>query len=144
MSKKTFKEKDHLDLNTPWKIQASILNNKVPSLEQAKKINTFFFTRWLSFNRFSTPIAGILNRYYNIPPETQYIFANDYVELTNMKNKVKFISTPKDKRHPDYQKVLDNIQRRYKVNEVQSIEYFNLMDDPERTRLYSLYDTGKQ
>ncbi len=137
-----FNKQDNPDLNTPWKVQASILNNRTPSLEQAKTINTFFFARWLSFNRFSTPIAGILNRYYNIPPEVQYVFANDYVVLTGMKNKVSFISTPKDKRHPDYQKVLDNIQRRYKVNEVQSIEYFNLMDDKERTRMYELYSVG--
>ncbi len=137
-----FSDKDDLTLNTPWKVQASILNNKRPSLEQAKTWNSFFATRWLSYNRFSTPIAGVLNRYYNIPPEVQYIFANDYVVLTGMKNKVSFISTPKDKRHPDYQKVLDNIQRRYKVNEVQSIEYFNLMDDNERTRMYGLYSVG--
>ncbi len=139
-----FNKQDNPDLNTPWKVQASILNNRKPSLEQAKTWNSFFAVRWLSFNRFSTPIAGVLNRYYNIPPEVQYIFASDYVELTKMKNKVSFISTPKDKRHPDYQKVLDNIQRRYKVNEVQSIEYFNLMDDKERTRMYELYDTGRQ
>lgn len=129
---------------TPYIIMTSILKKDTPSKEELQGINTFFFTRWLSNNRFTMPIARTLNLYYNIPAEVQYIFANDYVELTNMRTKVKFIGLQKDKIDPDVQKTLDNISRRYKVNEVQAQEYMNLMDDKERNRLKNLYNTGLQ
>ncbi len=141
---KILNEKDNPKLNTSWKIQSSILTKEMPSKEQARTISGFFFVRWLSGNRYTIPIAGVLNRYYNIPTEVCYIFANDYAELTNMRDKVKFIGIPKEKKNEDYQKLLDNIQRRYKINETQSEEYFNLMDDNERDRLYNMYNVGLQ
>lgn len=129
---------------TPYNIMTSILKETNPTKEELQNINTFFFARWLSNNRYTMPISSVLNTYYNIPPEVQYRFANDYVELTNMRKKVKFIGLQKEKVHPDMQKLLDNIKRRYKVNEVQAVEYFNLMDENERNKMYSLYDTGLQ
>lgn len=129
---------------TPYTIMTSILKETNPTKEELQNINTFFFARWLSNNRFTMPISSVLNLFYNIPPDVQYRFANDYAELTNMRKKVKFIGFQKEKVHPDMQKLLDNIKRMYKVNEVQAQEYFNLMDDTERDRMYNLYDTGLQ
>ena len=138
------REKNNPKLSTPYKVQASILNKEMPSKEQALGINQFFNVRWLAGNRFSIPIAALLNRYYNIPGDVQYIFGNDYAELTNMRDKVSFIGINKEKKDATYQKLLDNIKRRYKVNESQAEEYFKLMNDDERTRIYHLYDTGLQ
>lgn len=130
---------------TPYIIMTSILReNDNPTKEQAQKINTFFFVRWLSNNRFTTPIAHVLNTYYDIPPEVQLTFANDYAELTGLRNKVKFIGSNKETQSPEMKKLLDNISRRYKVNEVQAQEYFKLMSNEERDRLYHMYDEGIQ
>jgi hypothetical protein len=141
---KLFNAIDNPKLTTPWKIQSSILNLELPSKAQAASINGWFFSRWLSGNRHTIPIAAILNRYYNMPPEICYVFANDYAELTDMRNKVSFIAVTKEKRDSTYQKLLDNIQRRYKISEEQSEEYFLLMSDDERDRMFSLYDCGLQ
>ncbi len=138
-----FQEIDNPKLTSPYKIQASILSKEMPSKAQVNTINPFFFVRWMSGNRFSIPIAAELNRYYNIPMHVQYIFSNDYVELTGMRDKVQFIGINKEKKNEDYQKLLDNIQKRYKVSEQESEEYFKLMDDKERDKLYNMYDTGR-
>lgn len=128
---------------TPYQIMTSILKaNDNPDKEEAQKINTFFFARWLSNNRFTTPIAHVLNRFYNIPPEVQLRFANDYAELTGLRNKVKFIGFSKEKKDENLQKLLDNISRYYKINEVQAEEYFDLMDNDERNRLFNMYNEG--
>ncbi len=140
--KTRFRETDNPKLTTSYKIQASILSKEMPSLEQVKKISSFFFTRWLSMNRFTAPASNVLNKFYNIPPEVQYIFVNDYAELTDLRNKVKFIGFQKDKKDENLQKLLDNISRLYKVNENTAMEYFDLMNDTERDRIFHIYDVG--
>lgn len=130
---------------TPYQIMTSILKkHKNPTKEQAKKINSFFFCRWLSNNRHTTPISCILNRYYDIPNDVQLMFANDYIELTGLRNKVSFIGVNKEKMHPDLQKLLNNIKRYYKINDQQAEEYFKLMDNNERNRLFNMYNEGIQ
>ena len=142
MTKDLFKETDNPNFTSPWKVQTSVLQKQMPSYEQASGINSFFMARWLSNNPVSIPIAAVINRDYNVPEAVQYLFANDYIELTNMRQKVKFISFSKDKKHPDYQKILDNISRYYKVSETQAVEYFGLMDDTQRDRLMAIYTVG--
>jgi len=128
---------------TPYAVMTSILKkNENPTKEQAQILNSFFFVRWLSNNRFTTPIAHVLNTYYNIPLEVQLRFANDYTELTGLRNKVKFIGFNKAQVSPEMKKILDNISRRYKVSETTAQEYFDLMDNKERDRIYTLYDEG--
>ena len=130
---------------TPYAVMTSILKkNENPTKEQAQTLNTFFFVRWLSNNRFTTPIAHVLNTYYNIPPEVQLRFADDYAELTGLRNKVKFIGFNKEKVSPEMKKILENISRKYKVSETTAQEYFDLMDNAERDRLYTMYDEGIQ
>ncbi len=129
---------------SPYIIMTSILKEANPSKEELQNINTFFFTRWLSNNRYTMPIAFELNLHYNIPPEVQYLFANDYVELTNMRKKVKFIGQQKEKMHPDLQKLLDNISRRYNINENSAYDYLKLMDEDERIKTYNMYEEGVQ
>lgn len=128
---------------TPFKVMTSLLNNDTPSEAEKETLNSFFLCRWLSNNKHTLPMASIINLYYNIPVPIQYKFCEDYIHLTNMKNKVKFISFSKEKQNKDFQKLLDNIQRKYKVNEIQAQEYFELMDNRTRDKLYSLYDEGR-
>ncbi len=142
MTKDLFKDTDNPNLSTAWKVQSSVLQDQMPSYEQAGGMNSFFFARWLSNNPVSLPIAAVINRDYQVPEAVQYLFANDYIELTNMRKKVKFISFGKDKKHPDYQKILDNISRYYNISEPQAVEYFNLMDDNQRDRLMAMYLEG--
>ena len=130
---------------TPYQVQASILNPKIkPTKEQQQTINSFFFTRWLSANRFTVPIAGVINRFYNIPVEIQFRFAQDYSDLVGLPGKVKFIGIPKEKKHEDYQKLLNNIMKYYKINENHAEEYFKLLPDHERDRMFKMYDVGLQ
>ena len=130
--------------STPYQIMSSILKpQQKPTKEQTKKINTFFFCRWLSNNKLTTPIAHILNTYYNIPTEVQFRFAQDYSDLENLPGKIKFIGNSKEKHPKEMEKLLNNIKRRYKVNDQQALEYFNLMNNEERDRLYCMYDEGR-
>jgi hypothetical protein len=126
---------------TPYQTQASILKPFMPKKEEIEKINTFFFCRWLSNNRFTVPIAGILNKYYNIPIYVQYIFANDYVELVQMRNKVKFIGIQKEYRSVN-EDILKNIKRYYKINDEEAQEYCKLMNEKEKNRFLNMYNEG--
>jgi hypothetical protein len=144
MTKDLFKETDNPNLTTAWKVQSSLLQNQMPSYEQASSVSSFFMCRWLSNNKVSIPIAAVINRDYNTPEAVQYLFANDYIELTSMRKKVKFISFSKDKINPMMKKILDNIQRYYNVNQNQSVEYFNLMNDEQKDRLMDMYNEGIQ
>ena len=144
MTKDLFKETDNPNLTTAWKVQSSLLQKQMPSYEQAASVSSFFMCRWLSNNKVSIPIAAVINRDYNVPEAVQYIFANDYIELTQMRQKVKFISFSKDKMNPMMKKILDNISRFYNVSEPQAVEYFNLMDDASRDRMMDMYNEGIQ
>ena len=142
MTRDLFKETDNPTLSTPWKVQSSLLQNQMPSYEQASGVSSFFMCRWLSNNKVPIPIAAVINRDYNVPEAVQYLFANDYIELTAMRQKVKFISFSKDKINPMMKKILDNIQRYYNVSEPQAVEYFSLMDDTNKDRMMDMYNEG--
>ena len=136
---------DNPKLTTSYKIQQSVLNNDEPSEDQVQKIGSFFFARWLSGNRYTTPIAAVINRYHKIPIRAQYIFARDYIKLAGLKGRVKFIGYPTDEKlQPEYKKLTENIQRYYNVNAARSAEYFDLMDNKERDRFYNMYQEGIQ
>ncbi len=128
---------------TPFKVMTSLLNNDIPTEAEKETMNSFFLCRWLSNNKHTLQMANIINIYYNVPIKIQYKFCEDYIFLTSMKNKVKFISFSKETQNKDYQKLLENIQKKYNVNEIQAQEYFGLMDNNTRDKIYNMYDVGK-
>ncbi len=79
-----------------------------------------------------------------MPVTAQFQFADDYASLTKMANKVKFIGFDKKVNNPEMEKLLGNIQRYYKLNEQQAMEYFEMMDDTQRDRFYNMYEEGLQ
>lgn len=127
---------------TPFKVMTSLLNNIKPTKEEKNSINSFFLVRWLSNERYTVQMANTINLYYNIPVYCQYQFCDDYIQLTNLKRRVKYISFTKEKNNANYQKLIENIQRKYKINEIQAEEYFKLMDNDQRNEIYNMYDEG--
>ncbi len=84
--------------------------------------------------------------YYNIPIEVQYQFAKDYSMLVGGP---KFINYRKDKLDPEYEKVLLNLEKRYKITRTSSEEYFKmLIATPEGQKCLQetmeMYSEGKQ
>ena len=130
---------------SPWLIMGTILNNKVPTEEQIKTINSFFFCRWMSNERKTIPIAAMINRYYNIPILAQYKFANVYVQRSEA-SRIKYIDYSKIKVPEMKQKILNNIQKYYNVSEQIAEEYFKMMmqNPSELDRLMDMYEHGLQ
>ena len=129
---------------TPFKVMTSLLNNTKPNTEEINTLNSFFMCRWFSNNKHSLQMANIININYNMSLQIQYKFCEDYIALTNMKSNVSFISFSKEKQNKDLQQYLENIQKRYKVNEIQAQEYYNLMDNDAREKIYNLYNQGRR
>ncbi len=129
---------------SPFKVMTSILNNTQPTEKEILTLNSFFCCRWLSNNRFTVQMGNEINKNYDIPINIQYKFYTDVVELSNMKKHVSFIKYSKDKQNKEFQKLMDNIQRKYKVNETVAQDYFNLMDNEEKNRIYNMYNEGIQ
>ena len=128
---------------SPFKVMTSLLNNTTPTKEEILTINSFFMCRWLSNNPHTIPMSNMVNLYYNMPLNIQYQFCDDYIQMTKMKDKVSFISFSKDKQNKEFQKLLENIQRKYKVNEVQAQEYLSLMDNDTKNQIYNMYNHGR-
>ena len=123
---------------SPWQVITSLLNNKTPTQEEIKTLNSFFLVRWLSNNKFTLPIASYINLYYNIPSEIQYQFAEDYIHLTGLKNKVKFIYYKKQE--TEEIQLLNTIKEKYKINEKQAQEYYNIIKDkPSEIKKLEMY-----
>lgn len=135
---------------TSWQVMSSILKPNIkPTVEEIKTINSFFFCRYLGSNKHSVPIAGALNRIYNIPIEAQFIFAQDYSDLVDLPRFVKFINYQKEKVSPDMEKILSNIEKKYKISREHAQTYFDLMllTDEGKQQLsiiMEMYDVGLQ
>ncbi len=133
-----------------YQAMTSILKPNIkPSDEEIKSINSFFFARWMSNNKHTVPIASVINTFYNIPIKSQFKFAQDYSDLVGLPGKVKFIGFDKEKISDEMEKLLSNIERKYKVSRTSAQEYFDLMlltDEGklELDKLFTLYDTGLQ
>ena len=132
-----------------WQVMSSILKpNLKPTKEEICTLNSFFFCRYLASNRHSVPIADNINRNYNIPISTQYIFAKDYSDLVNLPSLVKFINVQNKKLDKNYEKILENIERLYTISRAKSEEYFNLMVATEEGQskldeIMEIYQEGK-
>jgi len=127
-----------------WAVMSSVFKNVKPTESEIANINSFFFARYLSNNIHTLPIAVLLNKWYNLPVPMQYRFAKDYSDLVGMAHKVKFISTPRDKKSPDLEQLINNTKRKYKVSHDIAIDYLKLMTSPQRKEIFELYDEGIQ
>ena len=133
-----------------WQVMSSILKPNIhPTPEEIKTINSFFFCRYLGSNKHSVPIAGVLNRIYNIPIEAQFKFAQDYSDLVGLPRLVKFINYQKEKTSPDIEKLLTNLERKYNITREHPMQYFEMMrqtqDGQEQLgEIMEMYDTGIQ
>lgn len=127
---------------TPFKVMTSLLNNTTPTEEEKGTMNSFFLVRWLSNNKHTLQMGNEINKNYSIPVSNQYKFCEDWIYLTRMKNKVKFIQFSKEKQNTEFQQLLSNIQRKYKVNEIHAQEYFEMMDTDQKNKMYNLYNEG--
>ena len=130
---------------TSWQVMSSVFKPEIkPTEEEIASLNSFFFCSYLSNNPHSMPIASAINWRYNIPVPVQYRFAKDYSDMVGMAKKIRFISFSKQKTSPEMAKLIDNISKKYQVNNETAMEYFNLMTDDQRTELYTLYEHGTQ
>ena len=130
---------------TSWQVMSSLFKPEIkPNTEEIAGINSFFLCSYLSNNKHSMPIASALNLWYNIPVPVQYRFAKDYSDMVGMAKKIKIISFSKKKLPEEMVKIIDNISKIYNINNQTAMEYFNLMSDDERNKMYNFYEHGIQ
>jgi len=111
-----------------WDVMSSILKPQVtPNKEEIQSLNSFFFCRYLSSNKHSVPIAAVINRYYHIPKEVQFQFAQDYSDLVGLPRLVKFINYRAPKISKEQEAIYTNLSKRYKISRTKAEEYFNLL-----------------
>jgi len=125
---------------TPWQTMTSLLNNKEPTKEEKEKINSFLLLRWLSNDPNTVQMANYVNRFYNMPPLMQYQFCDDYLELSGIKNRVKFIYYQKEKIDKDYQTYIDSIQKKYNLNTQQAENYYKILPKTDLEKIKTTYE----
>ena len=122
-----------------WMVMTTIIKpNQTATSEEIETINSWMLSRWLSNNQFTTPIANVLNR-YSLSKEIEYKFANTYCQLVDIYGKVSFIQYKTEKNPEMLQRVLDNIKRKYKVNEQEAKQYFRLMTSDQKDQMMDMY-----
>jgi len=86
--------------HTPYNIMKSAVDMRItPSIEEIKKINSFFLVRYISNDPASIYIANAINCHPNIPIEAQYkLIQNSTLD------KVAFINYPKKEK-----KLIDSV-----------------------------------
>jgi hypothetical protein len=124
---------------TSFQIMTSVLKDYEPTVEEKRKINGFFFCRFLSNHPKSIYLASVFNRYYKeIPIEVQY----DIAKMLLSQYRIKFIQFPK--KETEESDIIKNICRYYNVSFDTAKEYFALMDDKEKMRFKNLYREGME
>ena len=125
-----------------FKSFSKILKSQKLSPKELQELqnNSYLMVRYFSNNQHTSIPANIINVYHKIPPSVQVKFLKSYFKLTGL-NKIKYIPYVKQKKYPkEFQKIIDNIQRYYNINKEQAIEYFELMPNEEKDRIYKIYD----
>ena len=125
---------------TPWQTMTSLLNNKEPTREEKEKINSFFLVRWLANDPNTLQMANYINRFYNMPEIMQYQFCDDYLKLSGIKNRVKFIYYQKEKIDKDYQTYIDSIQKKYNLNTQQAENYYKILPKTDLEKIKTTYE----
>lgn len=110
----------------------TVLTGQAAPAHDVQNIDSFVMCRWLSGDPRSIFVANQLNRYYNIPVDKQYQFAQ-YL----LKHKVKYLRYYKNATctADDYR----NISRYYNISFEKAVEYAKLMSREELEYINSLY-----
>ena len=116
-------------------------NSHNPKKEDIEKINSFVMVKWLSNNPNTVMAANAINLNDKIPIQNQFRFLDDFYTLNGVKNRRLYIPWGKKENIPkQLEKLIDNIQTFYKVNRDTAFEYFKLMDNTQKDRLYEMYE----
>jgi len=108
--------------HTPYNIMKSAVDMRItPSIEEIKKINSFFLVRYISNDPASIYIANAINCHPNIPIEAQYkLIQNSTLD------KVAFINYPKKEK-----KLIDSemkiIMHHFSINKTIAKEYIEIL-----------------
>jgi len=125
--------------HSPYNIMKSSVDRLIePSIEEIKKVNSFFLTRYISNDPASIYIANALNCMSKIPMEAQYKFV-----LHSTLDKVAFINYPKKERIIS-DKELQIIMRHYKVSEIVAKDYVKILGEERTKEILSYYDKVKK
>jgi hypothetical protein len=125
--------------HTPYNIMKSSVDRLIsPSIEEIKKINSFFLTRYISNDPASIYIANALNCMSRIPMEAQYNFV-----LHSTLDKVAFINYPK-KNKLISDKNLQIIMKHFKIGEVTAKDYINILGEEKTLEILSYYANVKK
>jgi hypothetical protein len=125
-------------LHTPYNIMKSSVDRMItPSVEEIKKINSFFLTRYISNDPASIYIANALNCMSKIPMEAQYNFV-----LHSTLDKVAFINYPKKERLVS-DKDIQIIMEHFKISETTAKDYVKILGIEKTKEILSYYEKIK-
>ena len=124
--------------HTPYNVMKSSVDKKItPSIEEIKKVNSFFLVRYISNDPASIYIANALNCNFRIPIEAQYNFV-----LNSTLDKVAFINYPKKERIVS-DKHLKIISEHFKITEIVAKDYVKIMGEEKTLEIISHYHHKK-
>ena len=116
----------------------SAVDNKLqPTVNEIKKINSFFLIRYVSNDPNTIYIANMLNCNYKIPMEAQYNFIK-FSTLT----KVSFINYPKKEKLVS-DKDLKVIMKHFKINASVAKDYIKILDVEKTSAILEKYKNCK-
>lgn len=120
--------------HTAYNIMKSAIDRKIdPTLEEIRKINSFFLVRYISNDPASIYIANALNCRKHIPVESQYKF----IRNTSI-NKVAFINYPKKEKIISDKK-LSIIANHYNISIIVAKEYVKIMGKDRAEEIIKKY-----
>ena len=118
----------------PYDVMKSAVDSKVvPSIQDIKKINSFFFVRYISNDPNTIYIANILNCNHTIPLEAQY----NFVKYSTL-DKVSFINYPKKEKILS-DKDLKVIRTHFKINESVAKDYVKILGTEKTQEILDKY-----
>ena len=123
------KEKSIFDIFT------TVLNGKDVTPEEIAKIPSYVFCTWLSGSPYTILAANEINKYSDMPVENQY-----YMIKNAYQNKIKFIRYPKGAKSQTELKEIEYIQKYFKINQQQALDYYNLISKDELSKIQSAYE----
>lgn len=121
--------------HTAYNVMKSAVDRKIkPTLEEIKKINSFFLVRYISNDPASIYIANALNCNFKIPIESQYKFI-----LNSTLDKVAFINYPKKERLVK-DKDMRIITKHFSINESVAKDYIKILGPEKVDEILNKYD----
>jgi len=123
---------------SPYNIMKSAVDNKLlPTVNEIKKINSFFLIRYISNDPNTIYIANMLNCNYSIPIEAQY----NFIKYSTL-DKVSFINYPKKEKLVT-DKELKVIMSHFKTNSVVAKDYIRILGMEKTKEILQKYKSTK-